>query len=347
MEITVAEGSGIELLLFLFRVNNHEKMAHNDGESYEQLSESVLNARLSISRKSLEWLGKFFSWEGFLGLRIVPYLFMDGSPSPSDLVAIIRKTSPERLLSMFFCDDFESPGEPTDVFVKSLEEDERRALGYVSSISNLPSSDRYEALEMLQHQAETAGSFIELLEYARSKLDSFQGFEEIIHSSANLVNENLNSLGSSFIPFLLGIETKSLSVEKIRLYISASLGGSVIKIDVPERNAIISLAGVDRISRRSLLFETGSGASLAGAMSERKSLDLLHLLLQSRQSVSSILELCDLHSHEVVDILAALSRQGLVIPEIQDNNLVFRTEEGIVDDALEEIRSQIIGKTGE
>ncbi len=61
---------------------------------------------------------------------------MDGSPSPSDLVAIIRKTSPKGVLSMFLCDVRDS-GEPTDVFVKSLEEDERRALGYVSSISNL------------------------------------------------------------------------------------------------------------------------------------------------------------------------------------------------------------------
>ena len=49
---------GPELLLSLFRLNNHEKMTPSDGESLETLSDWVFKARLSLTEESLTSLDR-------------------------------------------------------------------------------------------------------------------------------------------------------------------------------------------------------------------------------------------------------------------------------------------------
>jgi hypothetical protein len=63
--------------------------------------------------------------------------------------------------------------------------------------------------------------------------------------------------------------------------------------------------------------------------------------MRSSQCIDEIAFLSGVHRHEVIEILAALSRQGLVIPEIHEKELTFTSEERLIDCALEEIRKAI------
>lgn len=332
---------GPELLLSLFRLNNHEKMTPSDGESLEALSDWVFKARLSLTEESLTSLARLFSWEAFFGLKIIPYFFLEGSPTPSGLLKMIETISPERLLSLFLSSDFMPLEKRNDVFLKSLEENEKGALEYVSSIPWLLSSDRYEAFQMLTDQAKTHESFLELLRFAEKEIASMVELENLVNYGEEILLENTERFESGFLAFLLDIEPPSLSGKMIRLHVSAFLGGSVITIEVPEKNSVISLIGVDRVRKRSLSYEKRSAAGVISAMSGQNSLRILKIVMRSSQCIDEIAFLSGVHRHEVIEILAALSRQGLVIPEIHEKELTFTSEERLIDCALEEIRKAI------
>ncbi|MBN2220320.1 MAG: hypothetical protein JW697_08595, partial [Kosmotogaceae bacterium] len=323
VDFVLDKGRGPELLLSLFRLNNHEKMTPNDGDSLEGLSDLVFRVRLSLSEETLSSLERLFSWEAFFALKIIPYFFLEGSPTPSDLLKMIETISPERLLSMFLRDDFTPPEEKTDGFFKSLEENEKVALEYVSSIHSLSSSDRYEAFQMLMAQTKTHESFLGLLRFAAKQITSVVGFENPIGYGEGILLQNTERFGSAFLAFLLDIETSSLSDKMIRLHVSEFLGGSVITIEVPEKNSLISLVGVDRIRKRSLSHEKRSAAGVISAMSGQNSLRILNIVNRSRQSIDQIAFSTGVHRHEVMEVLAALCRQGLVIPETYENELAF------------------------
>ncbi|MFA6657828.1 MAG: hypothetical protein WCS38_11045, partial [Mesotoga sp.] len=108
-------------------------------------------------------------------------------------------------------------------------------------------------------------------------------------------------------------------------------------------DSIISVVGTDRIRERSLMIEKHEAAGIMGTMAKRESIEILRKVLHSGQTLSSIVDLSGLYRHEAVEILAGLSREGLVIPETDDGELTFRSELKLLDEALEEIRKQILG----
>ncbi|PIJ60908.1 hypothetical protein [Mesotoga sp. H07.pep.5.3] len=335
------KGRGAELLLSLFRLNNHEKLTPNDGESLEALSDWVFKARLSLTEETLTSLARLFSWEAFFGLKIIPYFFLEGSPTPSGLLKMIETISPERLLSMFLSSDFMPLEKKNDVFLKSLEENEKGALEYVSSIPWLLSSDRYGAFQMLTDQAKTHESFLELLRFAEKEIASMVELENLVNYGEEILLKNTERFEGWFLAFLLDIEPSSLSDKMIRLHVSAFLGGSVITVEVPEKNSVISLIGADRVRKRSLSYEKRSAAGVISALSDQNSLRILKIVMRSRQCIDEIAFSSGVHRHEVIEVLAALCRQGLVIPEIHEKELTFTSEERLIDSALEEIRKAI------
>jgi len=341
VNISTVESSGIELLMSLFRLNNHERMIHNDRRSSDFLLEWVSKSRLSMPADYRKWLERFFGWEAFFGLRVVPYLFLKDSPSASDLFGLIKKTSAERLLHMFLSSDFKEPNELDDMIIESFERDEKAALDFAFSNPTLTNPDRYEAIEMLKDQSKTRDSFVKLLEFGRENLLASPDLTLSTSHSLGLLEENLKQFGSSFLHFLLDPDALDPSVEELRLLVTWFLGGSSITIEVPEKNSIISVVGADRISERSLTVEKQDAACIMSTMSKEEAIVILRNVLHSSQTLSSIVGLSGLHRHNAINTLAGLSRQGLVIPETHDGELTFRSEIKLLDEALEEIRKQI------
>jgi len=343
MNISIVDESGIELLVSLFRLNNQERMIHNDRRSSDFLSEWVSRSRLSMPADYQGLLERFFGWESFFGLRVVPYLFLENSPSSSDLVDSMKRTSPERLLHMFLSSDFKEPDELGDMIIKSFGRDEKAALDFAFSNPTLTNLDRYEAIEMLKNQSETRDSFVKLLEFGSENSLPSPDYDLSISYSYELLEENLRKFGSSYLRFLLDLDAPNTSVEEMKLLLSWSLGGSSITIEVPERNAIISVVGTDRTWERSLAVEKQDAAGMISTLAKRESIEILRKVMRSSQTLSSIVGLSGLHRHNAIEVLAGLSRQGLVIPETHEGELTFRSEPKLLDETLEEIRKQIMG----
>lgn len=343
VNISIVKESGIELLVSLFRLNNHERMIHNDRKSSDFLSDWVSKSRLSMPADCREWLERFFSWEAFFGLKVVPFLFLEDSPSSSDLLGLIKRTSPERLLHMFLSSDFKEPDELGDKIIESFERDEKAALEFAFSNPTLTNMDKYEAIEMLKNQSTTRDSFVKLLEFGSENLLPSPDFTLSIPHSSKLFEDNFNQFGRGFLRFLLDLDAPDTSVKEMRLLFSLFLGGSSITIEVPEKDSIISVVGTDRIRERSLMIEKHEAAGIMGTMAKRESIEILRKVLHSGQTLSSIVDLSCLHRHKAVEILAGLSREGLVIPETHGGELTFRSEMKLLDEALEEIRKQILG----
>jgi len=290
-----------------------------------------------------EWLERFFGWEAFFGLKVAPYFFLEDSPSSSDLLGLIKRTSPERLLHMFLSSDFKEPDESGDMIIESFGRDEKAALNFAFSNPTLTNMDRYEAIEMLKNQSKTRDSFVKLLEFGSDNLLTSPDFTLSIPHSSKLFEENFNQFESSFFRFLLDLDAPITSVEEMRLLFSLFLGGSSITIEVPEKDSIISVVGTDRINERSLMIEKHDAAGIMSTLAKKESIEILRKVIHSSQTLSSIVGLSGLHRHNAIEILAGLSRQGLVIPETDDGELTFRSEIKLLDEALEEIRKQIIG----
>ncbi|HDP78267.1 MAG TPA: hypothetical protein ENN47_08825 [Mesotoga infera] len=343
MNISIVKESGIELLMSLFRLNNHERMIHNDRGSSDFISDWVSKLRLSIPPNYRELLERFFGWKAFFGLRIVPYLFLEDSPSSSDLVGLIKRTSPERLLHMFLSSDFKEPDELGDMIIQSFGRNEKAALDFAFSNPTLTNLDRYEAIEMLKNQSETRDSFVELLEFGSENSLPSPDYDLSISYSQELLEENLREFGSSYLRFLLDLDAPNTSVEETKLLFSWSLGGSEITIEVPEKNSIISVVGTDRTRERSLTVEKQDAAGIMSTMAKRESIEILRKVLHSSHTLSSIVDLSGLHRHNAIEVLAGLSRRGLVIPETYEGELTFRSEIKLLDKTLDEIRRQIIG----
>jgi len=290
-----------------------------------------------------EWLERFFGWEAFFGLKVAPYFFLEDSPSSSDLLGLIKRTSPERLLHMFLSSDFKEPDESGDMIIESFGRDEKAALNFAFSNPTLTNMDRYEAIEMLKNQSITRDSFVKLLEFGSENLLTSPDFTLSIPHSSKLFEENFNQFGSSLFRFLLDLDAPNTSVEEMRLLFSLFLGGSSITIEVPEKDSIISVVGTDRINERSLMIEKHDAAGIMSTLAKKESIEILRKVIHSSQTLSSIVGLSGLHRHNAIEILAGLSRQGLVIPETDDGELTFRSEIKLLDEALEEIRKQIVG----
>lgn len=200
---------------------------------------------------------------------------------------------------------------------------------------------------MLMDQAKTHESFLELLRFAEKEIASMVELENLVNYGEEILLKNTERFEGWFLPFLLDIEPSSLSDKMIRLHVSAFLGGSVITVEVPEKNSVISLIGVDRVRKRSLSYEKRSAAGVISELSDQNSLRILKIVMRSRQCIDEIAFSSGVHRHEVIEVLAALCRQGLVIPEIHEKELTFTSEERLIDSALEEVRKGIMEGAGD
>ena len=347
-DVRVLNNEAVSVLAALFRLNNHEKMIDRDTLAADHLARWVIKSRVSIPAELFEMIEVFFSWDSFFGLRTLPYICFEGIDSCEAFMEWLERLSPQSLMAKFFSPQYYEDCEARDLAFRLLELDERETLKYVFSNLELGNSSRYSAIEILRDQNGAKESFSSLLHFICREL--FDGeFLEILRESSRtfreLFNGNFSLYGQPFLRELLDIERREESSES-DLYIFSSwfLGGSVITVNQPERNSVISIVGEETMRKKNMLPEAMDPLEIAGVLSVEGSMNLLKTLMNRRMNIRSIAKETGLHRHGLVEKLAALSRQGLAVTGVSGDEFWFETDEQLIDRALLIMREMMVGK---
>ena len=334
----------VDLLLALFRLNNHEKMAQHDGPCSEELSRWVLKSRISLSPELFSWNERLFSWESFFGLRFFPYLFSQEIREPEDLIASVEGISAGRLLRRFFSRDFVETDEVEALRVKMMEEDESEALKYVFGNLEVSNSERYSAMVLLSDQEGAKRAYIELLHSSSkglAEVESQHFSQEYCDWLLIDFRENYESFGLPFIRELLDLDPETAFGQlDFRVCLSWFLGGSNINVTIHEMNTVISLLGCDRLSKRALLPNKLDPLEIMACLSHIEEVYLLKRLFKRDLRLDDLVaENGRIHRHELYERLARLSRSELVQVSSNGTELLFSSSLHLVERALDRVKA--------
>ncbi|SSC14000.1 conserved protein of unknown function [Mesotoga infera] len=347
-DVKVFNNEAVSVLTALFRLNNHERMIDRDAIAADSLARWVVKSRVAIPVELFEMIEVFFSWDSFFGLRTLPYVCFEGIDSCEAFMEWLEDLSPQSLMAKFFSPQYCEDGEARDHAFRRLELDEREALKYVFSNLELSNSGRYSAIEILRDQSRAKESFTGLLHFFCRKLFDDE-LREILRQSSRTFRElfdgNFSLYGLPFLRELLDIETTKESDEPdFYIFSSWFLGGSVITASLPERNSVISIVGEEMIKKRNVLLAVPNALEIARTLSMDGSMKLLRVLMNRRMNIESIIEETGLHRHGLIEKLAALSRQRLVVTGVSGDEFWFETGEQLIDKALLTMRDIMVEK---
>lgn len=221
-----------DFLASIFRFNCNEKL-------FSPNSQDALKEKIKSTEDILRWvkdtdkkipknikveIHKFFNWETFYGMCLVPLVYTSKSTDVLEFIEYLEKLKPIDFFERFLSTGYgPTDGEVSKDKINRLLKDKEEAMEFINNKMSIPSQHKWELLQFFRNPHQMKRDFINLLRWYYDNIYSkeMDRVEEITKKYMKKLEEKLMKYGEEYLELLTKVNyNKDKTVEKIIISIS-------------------------------------------------------------------------------------------------------------------------------